>query len=705
MNRRRIRCISVLGIVAVFCALLALSMPARAQECPDGICATDAPTPTPTDDGSNPGQIIRQIITNITEYVLRFPVEQMFTAINQITGRYLYEAYAGLGATLGDTLNALLFGEYSIGWMRDRGATPFLAAPLFGVIAPFWEVSWTMARILLTATLALTLVSAMRHGLTSIFTAQEFKEALFGWIQSAVLAWASLYILELAYWLSTAGAAWLLGQSVKGEDVVGVFFQAGPMLTWLGIGAIITAPAFSSFAIVILFLSLVIGFVFVLFMGVSLAAFIAGVFMLAVIAPIAFTVSSVPDLGYLRALFVRGAGMVLIMPLVDAALLAATIRLAAQPVDGLAPFLMRVWIAAGLISALVTVNGWLIQQIFAGLQQAVGTVKGAVTGLVGAALVAASPFVDGVLPGAGQLLHGAGGALVGSSWSSDGGSGGGVSSEAPRTGSGSGSTDGSGSTGAPVGSDSAGEDKDVASRAGAVTTDDVRQAVASRRQSASLRQLGGRLLTASGMPGGREAGLLADWSARHQDQDAQRLEHQAERDDQHADQLAQRRMRGDEQTRREAEQHARDEIQGLDRRHGDARRLAAILSRHFPDAANVAVHLERHLAAVEQNAALSPADRARAVTRLHDIVQDEWQSPERFAEQFAVWAETYPTGSHPDATRTEMLGHLTARLPGSPRALANGSDRSPRSTQANGSTAARSSRLESSGADEPARGR
>lgn len=534
MNRRRLRVFSILAIVAGLCALLALSTPARAQECPDGICATDTPTPTPTDDGSNPGQIIRQIITNITEYVLRFPVDQMFTAINQITGRYLYEAYDGLGSTLGDTLNDLLFGEVSIGWMRDRGATPFLAAPLFGVIAPFWDVSWTMARILLTATLALTLVSAMRHGLTSIFTAQEFKEALFGWIQSAVLAWASLYILELAYWLSTAGAAWLLGQSVKGADVVGLFFQAGPMLTWLGLGAMITAPAFSSFAIIILFLSLVIGVVFVLFLGVSLAAFIAGMFMLAVIAPLAFTVSSVPDLGYLRAMFVRGAGMVLIMPLVDAALLAATIRLAAQPVNGLAPFLMRVWIGAGLISALVTVNGWLIQQIFAGLQQAVGTIKGAVTGLVGAALVAASPFVDGALPGAGQLLRGAGGAMLGSSLSSGGGS-------AASMGPDSGAVGETGSSAPSTGAESVGEDKDVAGKAAAVTTEEVRQAAASRRQSASLRQLGGRLLAASGIPGGREAGLLADWSERHQEHDAYRLERQTDSVDPHAtraDQLA-----------------------------------------------------------------------------------------------------------------------------------------------------------------------
>jgi len=46
-----------------------LATPAYGQQCPDGNCpTTETPTPTPT-EGSGPGQIIRQIITNITEYV------------------------------------------------------------------------------------------------------------------------------------------------------------------------------------------------------------------------------------------------------------------------------------------------------------------------------------------------------------------------------------------------------------------------------------------------------------------------------------------------------------------------------------------------------------------------------------------------------------------------------------------------------------
>lgn len=75
----------------------------------------------------------------------------------------------------------------------------------------------------------------------------------------------------------------------------------------------------------------------------------------------------------------------------------------------------------------------------------------------------------------------------------------------------------------------------------------------------------------------------------------------------------------------------------------------------------MATHLEAHLAAVEQNASLGPGDRARAVTSLQDIVQDERQSPERFAERFGVWAETYQTGVNADATRADMVQRLTAR--------------------------------------------
>ncbi len=687
-TRRRLRVVCGLGVVVSLLVLTLLATPAYGQQCPDGNCpTTETPTPTPT-EGSGPGQIIRQIITNITEYVLRFPVDQMFTAINQITGRYLYEAYEGLGSMLAGTVNDLLFGDYSIGWMRSREGQAFLAAPLFEIIEPFWSVSWSMSQILLTATLALTLVTAMRHGMTSIFTAQEFKEALFSWIQSAVLAWASLYILQLAYWLSTAGAAWLMDGPAAGQSIVAVFFQGGSMLGWLGIAALATAPAFTSFAIIVLFITLVVGFIFVLFMELSLAAFIAAMFMIAVLAPLAFTVSSVPDLGYLRAMFVRGAGMVLLMPIVDAALLMGILRLVGGAPTSLANFYFRVWMAAGLISALVMVNGWLIQQIFTGLQQAVSMVTGAVTGLVGAALVAASPLVDSVLPGAGQVMRSAGGSMVASSL----GGGEGKGATAAVGGAVGGKDDGK-AAGGPTEHEA--DDKDVSGKARAMTSDQVRDATAARRRSAGLRSLGGRLMAASGLPGGREAGLLADWSARRQEQDAHRSEHGADQADARAERAATRadsraeraqtkaqrateraeskhersehdqrqtQQRAEDQKRREALEAKQDqqrEAATHQTRAAEAGRLATTLKRHFPESHGMATFLRTQLEEVDANGDLTPADRARARTGMQDIVNDERTSPDRFADRFAVWSETYLRGSEPAAQRAEVLARLS----------------------------------------------
>lgn len=377
---------------------------------PPATAATPAPgeTPTPTVTATPSPTITENIF-----HIISFPFQAMTDAVVNMSNKIIGEAYKDAEWIYGDTLNQIIFGDYGIA--PNALGSDSTSTPLFAhIIQPHWNVMLSLALLFLPATLALTAVSALRSGVTSVLGYADLKEALLGWVIGAGAAVASYYLLGLAHRLSLAVAQSILladfGERVSGQSLALAFFNSAAVsaLASLIPGAPVALLYIGFFAL-FLASSIILG------IALALAAYTALVYLLSAIAPIVITLGVLPPLRWLHALWLKAVTLTFLLPVADALLLKASVSLVRSFYDpngvgaSLGSFLSGLFITAGVLSVLIAINFKVGETVFGALGEIHRQAQGATVGVIQLA-TAALGFVAG---GIGIAAGGAG--LTGSS--------------------------------------------------------------------------------------------------------------------------------------------------------------------------------------------------------------------------------------------------------------------------------------------------
>jgi hypothetical protein len=376
MKRRVAR----LLLVVLGCLLAALVLlPARP------VLAEPPVTPQPTTTPAPGGTITENIF-----HTLIFPFETMTKAILQMSGQVLQQLNAQAQGVYSAALDALITSRYGIsplGLGSDVASTPLFA----DLIRPHWNVTFTFALLLLPATLAITALTTMKTSVISVLTYADLKETLIGWALSGAGAAASFFVLGLAHRLSLLAAIAILqadfGGHVTGATLANMFFSAAglSLIGQLSPAAVLYVAGF------LLFLAggILIG------LALAIAAYTALVYVLTVIAPLVLTLGVLPPLRWLNALWLKAVTLVFLLPVVDAILLKAVTALAIgffDPASGshsLGGFIASVFVTAGVLGALFTINWKVAEAMFGALGEVHRQFQGAVMGVLSLAAAAA----------------------------------------------------------------------------------------------------------------------------------------------------------------------------------------------------------------------------------------------------------------------------------------------------------------------------
>jgi hypothetical protein len=345
------------------------------------------PTPTAT-------------ITENIFHIISFPFETMTEAVVNMSNKILQQFYRDAEWIYGGTLDKTLFGDFGIAPSNLDVAS---STPLFArIIQPHWNVTFSLALLLLPATLTLTAVSALRMGATSMLSYADLKESLLGWVIAAGAAAASFYLLGLAHRLSLSAARTILladfGERVSGMALAQAFFNAAALSA---ITALWPLPAlYVGFFVLFLATSIILG------LGLALAAYTALVYMLTAIAPLVITLGVLPPLKWLNALWLKAMTIVFLIPVVDALLLKAAVALYRGFYDpnrggSLFGFIASLFVIAGVLSALIVVNFKVGEMVFGALTEIHRQAWGATMGVIQMVMTVAGFALGGIGVGAG----------------------------------------------------------------------------------------------------------------------------------------------------------------------------------------------------------------------------------------------------------------------------------------------------------------
>jgi hypothetical protein len=387
---------------------------------PGAALASDAPPPTdpcqdtpslpicgePKEEPVATGEAQKSESRSVVFHLIQFPFQTMTEAVIKMTNSILGKTYnQAAGKVFGQAMQTVIAGPYGIApGLGEGGATP-----LFNdFVRPQWQVTMTMAMLLLPGTLALTAVSAMRAGASSVLGYTDLKESLIGWVIAAGAAGASYYLLGLAHRLSLAAAGAILaasvGPAVNGTTLAGAFFNVSAFaaISWVS----------PSFALYVGLFSLFLASSVMIGLGMAIAAYTALAYLLAVIAPLVIVLGVLPPLRWLHALWLKAITLTFLLPLIDALLLRAAVSLFFNTLNAagtLHPgtYIAGIFVTAGTVSVLITLNYKVGELAFGALgeigrrsMESLEGIRGMVLGTVGAV--------------AGFGLAGAAGAALGS---------------------------------------------------------------------------------------------------------------------------------------------------------------------------------------------------------------------------------------------------------------------------------------------------
>ena len=352
------------------------------------------PTPTPQPDGTSGGT--NTTVTNVTNifHHLLFPAE----TISEALGKVFMDA--------ADSQSHQLVEQYAT-WYQAIGE--IIQAPSAGDYARVAQSSWPVAAALAPALFILRIALYNWNRLvgeedSALRAAGDILTAL---ILAVLCGWFLDLIVRLGWWMTGAAvgeAGDMAIDFVKAYSVQGVIENAASI------------GAFGSF-LGILIIAVELGAVLALAgMLMAFAAANAGLFLLSVLGPSIAVASVLPQMRWLRSLWLKALTVIAILPLVAGGIFKASTYMTNVFTPGgiLALFihLMWLWGATGAMLSLAGILGkFTISTTTDAINQLVNAVKGVVTT---AALAATGVGAIGAAGGlAGGAAGGAGGAMGG----------------------------------------------------------------------------------------------------------------------------------------------------------------------------------------------------------------------------------------------------------------------------------------------------
>lgn len=310
-------------------------------------------------------------------HILSFPFETMTEAVVQMSNKLTLSAFEAAGQHFSGALDALVSGPFGL---VPTGTESQLFTTM---IWPHWQVTFSLALMLLPVTLLLSAVSALRYGAVSQFGWLDLKETVGHWFISVGAAAASFYVLNLSHRLGLGAALAVLqadfGERVSGSTLAGAFFNATALV------ALASSALTSPVVLYLAFLALFLASTVLLGLGLALAAYLALVYLLSVIAPLVIVLGVLSPLRWLNAVWLKSVSLVFLLPLADALLLKAAVSLSfnlvsASGAGDMGGFVAGLFVTAGVISVLIAINFKVAEGVFGALaevqQQANATAMG-----------------------------------------------------------------------------------------------------------------------------------------------------------------------------------------------------------------------------------------------------------------------------------------------------------------------------------------
>jgi len=321
-------------------------------------------------DGGGVGSIIQRIF-----HIIRFPTETLAESLTIVLNEAAEKEAARLSnqtaqwaAIIGDVIQAPSDGFYEVIATSSLPTAAALAPALF------------LLRLLIY------------HWGRLIGEDDSALRVIGDWLTAGLLAVVAGPFLDLMTSLS-----WWISGSVLGETGQLARAFVTSMTVPAAIGGMLKYTFFSSFIIMGV---AIMGLLAVAGLGMAFAAANAAMYVMAVIAPFVAVVGAVPQMRWLRSLWIKGSSVVALMPIIAGGIFKAS-TLAANPFlpgGGLLSVLVRLLWMAGSVGFLLSLAGILgkftISATVGAFGKAVGAVKSvatmaAVVGSAGAGAVGA----------------------------------------------------------------------------------------------------------------------------------------------------------------------------------------------------------------------------------------------------------------------------------------------------------------------------
>jgi len=380
-------------IVFIFITLLILASlgadiaPIPLPEPPDppapGGGADPAPEEDAGDSSSSDGGGVDSIIQRIF-HIIRFPTETLAESLTIVLNEAAEKEAARLSgqtaewaAIIGDVIQAPSDGFYEVIATSSLPTAAALAPAIF------------LLRLLIY------------HWARLVGEDDSALRVIGDWLTAGLLAIVAGPFLDLMTSLS-----WWISGSVLGETGQLARAFVTSMTVPAAIGGMLKYTFFSSFIIMGV---AIMGLLAVAGLGMAFAAANAAMYVMAVIAPFVAVVGAVPQMRWLRSLWIKGSSVVALMPIIAGGIFKAS-TLAANPFlpgGGLLSVLVRLLWMAGSVGFLLSLAGILgkftISATVGVFGKAVGAVKSVATmaAVVGSAGVGSAGASVGAGVGAG----------------------------------------------------------------------------------------------------------------------------------------------------------------------------------------------------------------------------------------------------------------------------------------------------------------
>ena len=345
---------------------------------------TPGPTPTPTPGG---GGGITEIFHNII-----FPLD----TISKSLGRIFSDAFKGE--------NAQLVLDYATCY---QAIGEIIQAPSAGVYSRVAQSSWPVAAALAPALFILRI--ALYHWSRLVGEEDSAKRAAGDILTALVLAVVCGAFLDLIVRLGW----WMTGAAVGEAGSLAMDFYKS--LSFVDAIQGLAETASLSFMLPLIFIAVELGALLAAAgMLMAFAAANAGLFLLAVVGPSIAVAGSLPQMRWMRSLWIKAVSVIAFLPLIAGGIFKASIYMSSILVPGgvLALLIRLMWLW-GATGAMLSLAGILGKMTITTTADAAGQIVKAVADVAGMIAVGAATGGAGLAAGAGAVGAGAAGGAGG----------------------------------------------------------------------------------------------------------------------------------------------------------------------------------------------------------------------------------------------------------------------------------------------------